>query len=316
MHLRELDANLIVILDALLLEASVTKAAERLGRSPSAVSHALARLREIFGDPLFVRAGQRLVPTSHATQIAPTVHIIVSGLEGLLHRQHQFDPAQQQREFRIACPDNLELTMVSALRAELAETAQGIMLTRRTGLGCGVVEALRTGKIDLALVEGTPSLEATDISAEKILDDSLVVLAPRDHELAGAALKQTQLRTKGLALIADELHAACAFGEEMEERPPGLLSVSSPLIAIHTALERGALVLTTGSISAIAARHMGLKRVTTSLTLPPVPAHLLWHVSQERDECHTWLRDRLRARAGGGTQSDAPERGAPEPAME
>lgn len=314
MHLRELDANLIVILDALLLEASVTKAAERLGRSPSAVSHALARLREIFGDPLFVRAGQRLVPTSHATQIAPTVHIIVSGLEGLLHRQHLFDPAEQHREFRITCRDTFELTMLSRLRSELADTAPQITLTRRTGLGCGVVEALRTGKIDLALVEGTPSLEASDISAEKILDDLLVILAPRDHELAGAALKQTQLRTKGLALIADELHAACAFGEAVDERPPGLLSVSSPLIAIHTALERGALVLTTGSIGAVAVRHMGLEPVKDGLKLALVPVHLLWHVSQERDECHTWLRDRLRARAGGGAHTNAPTQNAPEPA--
>ncbi len=314
MHLRELDANLIVILDALLLEASVTRAAERLGRSPSAVSHALARLREIFGDPLFVRAGQRLVPTSHATQIAPTVHIIVSGLEGLLHRQHLFDPAQQQREFRIACRDTFELTLLSGLRAELAGTAPGIRLTRRTGLGCGVVEALRSGQIDLGLIEGASWVEATDISTEKLLDDPLVMLAPQNHSLAGGTLKKMHLRTKGLALIAEELHAACAFGEALEERPAGLFGVSSPLIAIYNALELGALVLTTRSIGAVAARHMGLEPVKTELKLGSVPVHLLWHVSQERDECHTWLRDRLRARAGGGTQMNAPPQNTPQPA--
>jgi len=314
MHLRELDANLIVILDALLLEASVTRAAERLGRSPSAVSHALARLREIFGDPLFVRAGQRLVPTSHATQIAPTVHIIVSGLEGLLHRRHLFDPAEQHREFRIACRDAFELTLMSGLCADLGQIAPGITLTRRTGLAGGVVEALRTGQIDLALIEGAPALEASDVSAEKMFDDPLAMLAPRDHALANATLKQTQLRTKGVALVADELHAACAFGEVVEARPPGLLSVSSPLIAIHTALEREALALTTRSIAAVAARHMGLEPVKAGLTLACVPVHLLWHVSQERDECHAWLRDLLRARAGGGAQTDAPPQNAPEPA--
>src|SRR4026208_1823636 len=71
MHLREIDANLLVTLDALLVDASVTRAAERLGRSASAISHALAKLREIFADELFVRAGQRLGPAAKAQGLAP-----------------------------------------------------------------------------------------------------------------------------------------------------------------------------------------------------------------------------------------------------
>ena len=93
MYLKELDANLIVVLDALLIDASVTRAAERLGRSPSAVSHALSHLRVIFADELFVRAGQRLVPTARASSLAPAVHVIVSGMESLLRPETPFDPA-------------------------------------------------------------------------------------------------------------------------------------------------------------------------------------------------------------------------------
>ena len=76
MHLREVDANLLVTLDALLVDASVTRAAERLGRSASAISHALAKLREIFADELFVRAGQRLVPTAKALELLWTADFI------------------------------------------------------------------------------------------------------------------------------------------------------------------------------------------------------------------------------------------------
>jgi len=71
MHLKEVDANLLVILDALLVDASVTRAAERLGRSASAISHALAKLREIFADELFVRAGQRLVRRQRRRSLPP-----------------------------------------------------------------------------------------------------------------------------------------------------------------------------------------------------------------------------------------------------
>ena len=112
MHLRELDANLIVVLDALLTEASVTKAAARLGRSPSAVSHALANLRELLSDELFVRAGQKLVPTPKAEHIAPTVHVIVSGLEGLLRPASPFDPRSQRGTYAIACSELLEVTLL------------------------------------------------------------------------------------------------------------------------------------------------------------------------------------------------------------
>ena len=91
MHLKEVDANLLVTLDALLVDASVTRAAERLGRSPSAISHALAKLRELFDDDLFVRAGQRLVPTARAQELAPTVHVILAGMEeGMLPHSRTF----------------------------------------------------------------------------------------------------------------------------------------------------------------------------------------------------------------------------------
>ncbi len=97
MHLREVDANLLVTLDALLVDASVTRAAERLGRSASAISHALAKLREIFADELFVRAGQKLVPTAKALELAPTVHVILAGMESLLRPNKPFDPSRFDR---------------------------------------------------------------------------------------------------------------------------------------------------------------------------------------------------------------------------
>ena len=102
MHLREVDANLLVTLDALLVDASVTRAAERLGRSASAISHALAKLREIFADELFVRAGQRLVPTAKALELAPTVHVILAGMESLLRPSQPFDASLAVRDFAIA----------------------------------------------------------------------------------------------------------------------------------------------------------------------------------------------------------------------
>jgi DNA-binding transcriptional LysR family regulator len=288
MHLRELDANLIVILDALLLEASVTKAAARLGRSPSAVSHALARLREVFDDPLFIRAGQRLVPTSRATQLAPTVHIIVSGLEGLLRRESGFDPRAQNRTFDVACRGDLELTLLPAVRAALEEFAPGIALARSEEYG--IVEGLRAGRIQLAIIEGAADASATDISLERLLEDPCIAIAPEDYGPGRVAL----LRAEGPPVFADAAQVPHLFDVVEQPRPPALETVASPLIAIHTALARRGVALVPASVGAIACRHMCMRLVTTDLHLPSLRYDLAWHLSMERDECHAWLRDRLR----------------------
>jgi len=307
MHLRELDANLIVILDALLLEASVTKAAERLGRSPSAVSHALARLRETFDDPLFVRAGQRLVPTSRATQLAPTVHIIVSGLEGLLHPGGGFDPRAQERCFTLACRDDLELTLLPAARAALGELAPGITL-ERVGDGA-VVEALRAGRVDLAIVEGKPP-RANDISAESLFDLPFIALAREGHGADG----QTLTRPDGPPVFADGVQAAqlCAAGGQ--PWPAKLETVASPLIAVHAALERGGIALVPASVAMVAQRHTLMRAVPCDPALPRLACYLMWHLSMERDACNAWLREQLRCCADAIPQAAQPAPAPVEPA--
>src|SRR4029078_2497087 len=102
MHLREVDANLLVTLDALLVDASVTRAAERLGRSSSAISHPLAKLRQIFAGERFVRAGQNLVRTAKAVELAPTVHVILAGMESLLRPSKPFDPSLALPDLSVA----------------------------------------------------------------------------------------------------------------------------------------------------------------------------------------------------------------------
>src|SRR6476660_4129573 len=99
MHPKKVTANFLVIFAALLEDASGTRAAERLGRSASAISHALAKRRELFADELFVRAGQRLVPTAKAQELAPTVHVILAGRDSLLRPAKPFDPRDAERYF-------------------------------------------------------------------------------------------------------------------------------------------------------------------------------------------------------------------------
>src|SRR4029453_8741293 len=119
MHLKEVDANLLVTLDALLVDASVTRAAERLGPGSSAIKHALSQLREILPHKLFVRAGQKLVPTAKAIELAPTVHVILAGMESLLRPSKPFDPSLAMRAFSRAASEAGELMLLHPLRHRL-----------------------------------------------------------------------------------------------------------------------------------------------------------------------------------------------------
>ena len=106
-ELSRLDLNLLVTLSVLLEERSVPAAGRRLGRTPSAMSHALGRLREMLGDPLFVRVGHRLQPTPVAESLSAPLHDTLSAVEALL-RQGPFEPARSDRTFRVVASDYLQ----------------------------------------------------------------------------------------------------------------------------------------------------------------------------------------------------------------
>src|SRR6476661_2544380 len=103
--LRRFDLNLLVVFDVLMSERSVTCAAEQLGRTQSAVSHSLSRLRAQFGDPLLVKSGQRMQPTAFALELIEQARPMLSGIQRVLSPQHLFDPKTSQRVFRLAAPD-------------------------------------------------------------------------------------------------------------------------------------------------------------------------------------------------------------------
>ena len=182
--LKEVDANLLVTLDALLVDASVTRAAERLGRSASAISHALAKLREIFADELFVRAGQKLVPTAKALELAPTVHVILAGMESLLRPSKPFDPSLALRDFAVAASEAGELILVQPLRQRLAQLAPNVRAGWMPPHREENTEALRSGRCHFVVdIEGAP-VQAPDIRVLKLFDDRLVTLARPGHPLA------------------------------------------------------------------------------------------------------------------------------------
>jgi DNA-binding transcriptional LysR family regulator len=300
MHLKEVDANLLVVLDALLVDASVTRAAERLGRSASAISHALAKLREIFADELFVRAGQRLVPTAKAIELAPTVHVILAGMESLLRPSKPFDPSLAERDFAIAANEAGELILVQPLRQRLEKPAPSVKVGWMPSHGQESIDALRHGSCHFLIdIESMP-VPAPDIRVNKLFDDHLATLARRGHPFA------TQGPNAGTFAAADHIAVSSLPAIELLDREFAKLKlscrisarVSSLLVGLLLALNSDALLTLPASLTLILEKQFALIRVPQPVGDIAFPLRLLWHSSYDRDECHQWVRDELASLAG------------------
>ncbi len=151
MNIYNFDLNLLRVLDALLRERNVSRAAERLSLSQPAVSNALNRLRELLDDPLLVRVGRAMQPTPRALSLEAPIRDALQQIEHTLNAGDFFDPAASRQRFVIAVTDYVELICMPALMAHLAQAAPGIQLAIQHLTPSLPAEALDDGKLDLVL---------------------------------------------------------------------------------------------------------------------------------------------------------------------
>ena len=152
---RRIDLNLLVAFDALMQERHVSRAAARLFVGQPAMSHALARLRDVLGDPLFVRTGNQMEPTARALALAPHIRAWLEDANQFLFAPDNFDPAQAQATFSLAAPDGMEAILYPALIAQLRTQAPGVQLRSYLLETDQQLTALDNDDVDL-LITATP----------------------------------------------------------------------------------------------------------------------------------------------------------------
>ena len=130
-HLARIDLNLLVLFDAVFAERHVGRAAERLNLTPSAVSHALARLRRLLNDPVFLRSPKGVVPTERAVTLAGPISEILARVGGVVSSAAPFDPATSRRRFTIGAPDAVAAVFAPPLLSALQRSAPGIDISLR-----------------------------------------------------------------------------------------------------------------------------------------------------------------------------------------
>lgn len=175
----DFDLNLLRVLEALLLERSVSGAAARLEISQSAVSHSLRHLREHFDDPLFVRIGNRMLPTPRAISLESFVQATLASLRQHLSQSNAFDPASSNRTFAINTTDVGEVVIMPRLLGALRRLAPSCRIRFVSLPPEDVVAAFEQGAIDLSI--GPQKFESRHLYQQLILDQELICLGSRAH---------------------------------------------------------------------------------------------------------------------------------------
>jgi DNA-binding transcriptional LysR family regulator len=190
--IRKLDGNLLLVFRELSRTRRTTETARRLGITQSTVSHALARLRDLFDDPLFVRRPHGLEPTPRALELAPRIDSLVDMARAVMTKDG-FDPAHSERRFRLAAPEFATALIGGRLVQTFRREAPRASFSVDFLLGAAALESLRRGEIDLALGQ-FPGLPAS-VEAELLYRDRFCIVARKRHpKIKGTVDKRTFAR--------------------------------------------------------------------------------------------------------------------------
>jgi DNA-binding transcriptional LysR family regulator len=287
------DLNLLVTLDVLLAEGNVARAALRLRLSPSAMSRALARLRETTGDPLLVRAGRGLVPTPRALELRERVSQLVQDTEAVLRPAEKLDLRQLVRTFTLRTSEGFVENFGPDLIARVSEEAPGVRLCfmQKPNKESG---PLRDGTVDLetGIVGKTTGPE---VRAQALFRDRFIGVVRMGHPLSQGEIPPSRYASGRHILVSRQGLAKGPIDEALKS-----LDLERDTVTIvggfSTAL---ALARATDLIASVPERHTGkLRAGMHSFPLPvPVPeitVSLLWHPRLHADPAHRWLRGCVR----------------------
>lgn len=292
------DLNLLITLDALLTEGSVARAAQRLRLSPSAMSRALARLRETTGDPLLVRAGRGLVPTPRALQLREQVSQLVQDAEAVLRPAEQLDLKQLVRTFTLRTSDGFVENFGPALIARLGDEAPGVRLHFLQKLNQDST-LLRDGTVDLetGVVGDTTSPE---VRTRALYQDRFIGVVRVGHALSKGKITPARYASGKHILVSRRGRNQGPMDDAL--KPLGLAREIVTIVGGFSA----ALALARASdlIATVPERHTqnlraGLHCFPLPVATPTITVSMLWHPRMDADAAHQWLRGCIREVCAG-----------------
>ncbi len=287
------DLNLLFTLDVLLAEGSVARAARRLRLSPSAMSRALARLRETTGDPLLVRAGRGLVPTPRALELRDRVGRLVQDGEAVLRPAEVLDLKQLTRTFTIRASEGFAETFGPSLIARLEKDAPGVRL-RFMQKPNKDSAPLREGAVDMELgVIGATT--GPEIRTLALFRDRFIGAVKKGHPLSKGKITPARYAAGRHVLVSRRGLDRGPIDEALA--PLGLERKIVTIVggfAMALALARDTDLIATVPERGTQSLRKGMHSFPLPVATPEVTVSLLWHPRLDADPAHRWLRGCIR----------------------
>ncbi|EIZ77204.1 nodulation protein D [Novosphingobium sp. Rr 2-17] len=294
MRLNNLNLNLLIVLDALILERSVSQTATRLHISQPGVSNALARLRAHFEDELLVQVGRSMVLTPFAESIAAAVHETMEGFRRIAAARADFDPATAERFFTFSCSDYVFLVLLTRAIRELAIVAPGLKIAAML-VNHRTPELLAGGTIDFVIAPEQRLLP--EHPAARLFSDQFTCIAWTGNTQVGDTLSledYVRLEHVSAALgptnpphVEEQSLSAQNIVRKIAAYAPEFNSVAEVVVGtdyIGTVHSRAAAIL---------AKRLPLKILEPPIRIEPFAEALQWHKSKDGDPAMTWIRNFL-----------------------
>ncbi|WP_261834649.1 transcriptional regulator LeuO [Vibrio ishigakensis] len=304
-NLRGVDLNLLTVFDAVMQEQNITRAAQNLNMSQPAVSNAVARLKVMFQDELFMRQGRGIAPTLRARQlfgpVRQALQLIKNELPGA-----SFDPVTSTRNFSVAICTPNDVRFAPRLMRDVAAQAPNVTLKLDSLAGNTLEEKLKYQDIDFVI--DYAKFEKEGFVSTEIFSDELVVVCSKNHPRLGG------VSSMNLEQFQNEKHARLS-------RVNGMVSFNE-LIYKNLDCETAYQGATLGNLIAVAAQSelicavpswitkyfpdsLGIQTIPYPKAEKQVKAYLTWHESIQKDGAHTWMRDQLMAICGEVASEEA-----------
>lgn len=289
-NVEHFDFNLLKIFETVYREQHLSRAAESLALTPSAVSHAVRRLREQLNDDLFVRDGRSMQPTPTCQRMAPALLDQLAKLRQLLQQWGQFDPLQTHQTFRIGVPDAIEPLFLPALASVIRKQAPHAALTSLPLERKNMAGALANGQLDVVIDVAQPI--SGSVRHQPLFEDEFRIVTRRDHPVGRRLALPGYMKAEHVAVST---RAKGAVVEDIALLNLGLQRrIGVRCQNYHAACRLVAQSDYMLTMPARLARHIdaqqSLKHWALPFSLPPVHLHLYWHTNSEADSANLWLR--------------------------
>ncbi|WP_136413232.1 LysR family transcriptional regulator [Herbaspirillum sp. ST 5-3] len=293
-HISRIDLNLLVVLDAICAEGSITRASEKLNLTQSAISHALTRLRMLFDDPLFVREGRTIVPTPLARSLTEPIRRSLRGIEITLNEAGRFEPSSTRRRFTIAVRGMLELMLLPPLLQYISGRAPGVDIAAVSVNRRDLEQELETGAIDAAI--DAPLPVSPNVRRTAIPVGAMVVVARQDHPHIQGELTLATYMRQGHILVSTR------------RRGPGLQDLELGRHDLHRRVRLRcqdyftacSVVSRTDLLLTMPERHAETFNrpfdnciYALPFSMPDIEAYYYWHNSSTNDPANCWLREQV-----------------------